>query len=168
MFPTNNYFKMDGIEQLQLLSGEGGILEIDLPKMDFSKFYDYKGPRLLRFGKMGKDANSQPLFEVLATVKVPSSIREAILVFVPIPKDSRKEPVLNTIQTRKGPLRIRIKISYRVFVIDASPSRFTGGSSIYFNFSRHNIIGRLGKRKLELKPGSKQIVQSRPWKALLR
>jgi len=144
-FRVNRCLPVTPHKTLQLRTGEETFLDVELPRMNFSKVYRHRGSRKLVFGTTVKTGD-QTRFTPLASALVPENLKKVLLVFLPAGSASKSG------------------LPYRVAVIDASAVTFRGGSAYYFNLSRFPIAGQLGDRPLRLRPGASTRIRARPGK----
>lgn len=116
----------------------GELVETELPKRNLSQAYKFSNNAPIVFGL--PDEESPGGIKPILEVKVQDGITEALLVFLPAPRDS--------------------KIPYQVVVIDGSSDNFKPGSLHFINLSQTQVLGYFGGRRMELAPKKMKRVKA--------
>jgi len=133
--------KSTDIAPLELLTGEGKSVEVELFTNCLSKPYLVPAQQKWALGKSGVDASGEPNFEVFGQTASIASDKQIILV---IRKGANNSDGLTLIP------------------LDNRAAGFGGGEYLFMNAARVSIGGILGDKKFALKPGEHRIISPKP------
>ncbi len=125
---------LNPVRELSAGPEEGERVECNLPIQTISEGYELPAPG----GIVQFRINDQPSAPI-AAVKIPASMREAILIFLPVAKG--EAPKL-----------------YDVIAYDYSKKTFPANGSLVINLSDHDLRFIIGKSKIQLPPGEHKAV----------
>lgn len=124
---------------LQLFDGSQ-CLEVDLPRMNFSKVYELPaGPLTLR---MLATPSEDP-------TKIPSEAPSAKIA------ENMQDFYLLVISDPSNPI-----VPVRLQAIDASAGKLKLGEMLWFNLTKNRVGGTLGTEKLDIRPDSRAVVSA--------
>ncbi len=132
--------KPEGLEDpVKILAGEK-ITELELPEFMASEAVKIPADGILRIVRPIPDPEdpAKTKYLILAEVKIPESVREALILLDPL-----TEP--------EGDLLFRAKVQ--------DLAKFKGGDRLYINLSNTNIRVRLGKTTVPVAPGQANIYE---------
>lgn len=135
----------------------GGVATpLEFKKKRRSDTYEYKGPELMVFFRMGVDTEGEPIRIPVGSVTVPSGVSEPLFFFIPTKDSTEERPV------------------YRISWIDDSLSAFPYGEVMVFNASGVELAAKIGEDQLMMAYGPskkwpvQELVRSSrdPWVSL--
>jgi hypothetical protein len=124
-------------EKLHLHDGTKA-LEVDLPRLNFSKIYPLPGGALTLRLLAAPPAEDQPPDPAAPSATVAETLGDIYLLVSPDPSNK--------------------KVPARMQVIDAGVDRFKRGQMLWYNLTPHEVGGQVGTRKLAMKGRSKLIL----------
>jgi hypothetical protein len=132
--------KPEGLEDpVKILAG-GEITELELPEFLASEAVKIPADGILRIVRPIPDPENpaKTKYLILAEVKIPESVREALVILDPLPKP-------------EGDLLFRAKVQ--------DLAKFKGGDRLYINLSETNIRVRLGQTTVSVAPAQASIYE---------
>lgn len=133
--------KHSSLDPIELLVGEGKTIPIDIPGHELSPEYRVPRPPSIVVGITTKNAEGEPVFQVLGQAPALASKSQIILLL------------------RKGPEN---SDGFVVLPIDGAMGNFAGGNYLFINASELAIGGIIGDKKFALKPGQKSLLKPAP------
>lgn len=133
--------KPEGLENpVKVMAGEK-LTELELPEFMASAAVKIPEDGILRIVRevLDPEKPGKTKYVVLAEAKVPESVREALVILVPLPKP-------------EGDLIFRTKVQ--------DLAKFKGGDRLFINLSDTNIRVRLGKTTVAVAAGQADIYES--------
>lgn len=125
-------------EPIELLISEEKTIPIDTPGNELSQEYRVPRPSTIVVGITTKNAEGDPVFQVLGHAPALASKSQIILLL------------------RKGE---EISDGFVVLPIDGAMGHFPGGNYLFINASELAIGGIIGDKKFALKPGQKSLLK---------
>lgn len=122
-----------GGETIELLTGEGKMIPIELPTNSLSPAYQIENIRKCVLGEETVDEEGKPSFDIYGQAPMLGSRNQIILVI------------------RKGE---KLSDGLELTAFDGGQNGFNGGKYILMNASTVDIAGNLGTSKFALKPDS--------------
>ena len=135
--------KPEGLEDpVKILAG-GEITELELPEFMASEAVKIPADGILRIVRPIPDPEdpAKTKYLILAEVKIPESVREALVILDPLPKP-------------ENDLLFRAKVQ--------DLANFKGGDRLYINLSDSNIRVRLGKTLVVVEPRHASFFKAPP------
>ncbi|MCZ6672082.1 MAG: hypothetical protein O7C75_04005 [Verrucomicrobia bacterium] len=115
----------------------GEVDTLSLGKFMKGRIHEYQGPAQLLFFREQPDPTPEDPDRMvripIAQTQIPSGVKEAILIFTPVPKNSTAE--------------------FSVYFVDADPSYFPSNSLRVFNATGVRLAGKVGKENRYFNPG---------------
>lgn len=124
-------------EKLQLHDGTKSI-EVDLPRLNFSKIYPLPGGAITLRLLTAPPAEGQPVNPAAPSATVAETLGDIYILVSPDPSNKT--------------------VPARMQVIDAGADRFKKGQMLWYNLTAHEVGGQVGKQKLAMKSRSKLIL----------
>lgn len=128
-------------EPIELLTGEGTTIPIDIPGNELSPAYRVKGLSSIVVGVTKEGAEKKPVFETLAKAPALASTKQIILLL------------------RKGDHN---SDGFLMVPVDGDLAKFAGGNYFFINASNLAVAGKIGDKTFALKPGQRSLVQPNP------
>ena len=107
-----------------------------LPTRNFSQSFKYNGSIPMIFFKKDKGTEEEDIYTPVASIRIPESCKEAILVFL---STSRKVAA----STGKR---------FQILFIDGSQTQFPAGGRHFINLSSSNVMISIGEQKIQVRP----------------
>jgi len=114
--------------------------EVELPRMNFSKFYELPAGALTLRLLPSAPVEGQPPISASPIASVPESSGDIYLLVTPDPANKA--------------------VPVRMQVIDATSDRFKAGQMMWYNLTANDVGGQVGKQKLVLKARSRLITDA--------
>lgn len=129
------------LQSVELLVGPEKTIEIKLPTHTISR--PIRVPQLneWQLGKSSLDEEGNFIFKAYGKVKATSSKDQTLVVFRSTPKEDPE---------------------YEIVLLDGDATGFSGGSQFFYNATKIAIAGKIGDKKIVLKPKEHTLIKAKP------
>lgn len=133
--------KIQDPKPVELLTGEGKSILVELPTNSISPSYKIKRPKNWVIGKTGVNAEGKPSFKVYGKTPTLAASEQIVLLL------------------RKGKLD---EDGFDMIPFAEGGDHFGGGKYIFFNASKADIAGIVGKTEFAIKPRGYKLIAPQP------